>query len=261
MSPTEPTPPVRGIAVSGQRRGEPRLWIAEIFHSLQGEGSLTGVPSVFVRTAGCNLRCRWCDTPYASWNPTGSWLTVAEIIARSERLAGRGTRHVVLTGGEPMVARGIRDLAHAFREKDWHITIETAGTKRPEGIACDLASLSPKLSHATPQSGEASPGWVLRHESLRWQPGVIEEWILGGEYQLKFVIATAEHFHEMETMLGTLGERGIPVRPWCVQVMPEGTVREILESRQSELLPLCKDRGYRYCERRHIHWFGNTPGT
>ncbi|MEZ5430870.1 MAG: hypothetical protein R3F31_06745 [Verrucomicrobiales bacterium] len=65
---------------------------------------------------------------------------MAEIIATSERLAGRGTRHVVLTGGEPMVARGIHDLAQAFRERDWHITIETAGTKRPDGIACDLAS-------------------------------------------------------------------------------------------------------------------------
>src|SRR5580700_4281475 len=100
------------------------MLISEIFHSVQGEGELTGVPSVFVRTSGCNLRCNWCDTPYTSWNPEGAEKSVEEIV---EEVGKYPARHVVLTGGEPMVAKGIHTLAAALREKGKHITIETAG--------------------------------------------------------------------------------------------------------------------------------------
>src|SRR6185312_1651951 len=124
------------------------MLISEIFHSLQGEGELTGVPSVFVRTSGCNLRCSWCDTPYASWEPEGSPRTVEQIVAEVRGHAS--ARHVVLTGGEPMIAPGIRDLAAALKELGYHLTIETAATVGPEGIACDLASLSPKLLNSAP---------------------------------------------------------------------------------------------------------------
>ena len=57
------------------------MLISEIFYSVQGEGELTGVPSVFIRTSGCNLRCRWCDTPYASWNPEGTAMSIDQILA------------------------------------------------------------------------------------------------------------------------------------------------------------------------------------
>ena len=102
--------------------------ISEIFHSIQGEGLLAGVPSVFIRTSGCNLRCRWCDTPYASWNPEGEEMGLKVIM---ERVSGYDCRHVVLTGGEPMVASGIRELAAALRSAGMHITIETAATVPP----------------------------------------------------------------------------------------------------------------------------------
>ena len=145
------------------------MLISEIFHSIQGEGELTGVPSVFVRASGCNLRCTWCDTKYASWNPEGEERSIDEIV---EKVASFPARHVVLTGGEPMVAKGIRELALRLRENGLHITLETAGTLAPDGIACDLASLSPKLSNSTPDAlGE---GWRERHERLdagRAKPG------------------------------------------------------------------------------------------
>lgn len=131
------------------------MLISEIFYSVQGEGSLAGVPSVFVRSSGCNLRCVWCDTPYASWNPTGTEMTIEEILIA---VTSHPAKHVVLTGGEPMVAKGIHDLASRLRELDKHITIETAGTIAPNGIACDLASLSPKLAHSTHQSNLPVPG-------------------------------------------------------------------------------------------------------
>src|SRR5215212_5811311 len=74
--------------------------IAEIYRSVQGEGLLTGVPSVFVRASGCNLRCWFCDTPYASWRPEGRDMSTDEIVAQVEEW---DTRHVVVTGGEPML--------------------------------------------------------------------------------------------------------------------------------------------------------------
>ena len=103
------------------------MLISEIFYSLQGEGELTGVPSVFVRTSGCNLRCNWCDTPYASWNPEGKQMTVEEIVAE---IATHPAKHAVLTGGEPMIAPGIHELAFQLQEAGYHITIETAATDR-----------------------------------------------------------------------------------------------------------------------------------
>src|SRR5438477_8448618 len=75
--------------------------VAEIFYSVQGEGMLVGVPSVFVRTSGCNLRCTWCDTPYTSWAPEGIDMTIEQITAEVHR---HSASHVVVTGGEPMIA-------------------------------------------------------------------------------------------------------------------------------------------------------------
>jgi 7-carboxy-7-deazaguanine synthase len=92
------------------------LRIAEIFHSIQGEGSLVGVPSVFVRTSGCNLRCVWCDTPYTSWHAEGDDWTLERIWAAVEAYPAR---HVVVTGGEPMIAREIVELRRRARSLRW----------------------------------------------------------------------------------------------------------------------------------------------
>src|SRR2546421_5370438 len=88
--------------------------ISEIFYSIQGEGMLTGVPSVFVRTSGCNLRCTWCDTPYTSWIPEGADKTVEQIVAE---VRAHPARHVVVTGGEPMIAEHTTDLTEALRRE------------------------------------------------------------------------------------------------------------------------------------------------
>ena len=162
------------------------MLISEIFYSIQGEGELAGVPSVFVRASGCNLRCAWCDTPYASWQPEGSPRTVDEIVAEVQRHAS--ARHVVLTGGEPMIAPDIRGLAAALRLLGYHLTIETAATVPPEGIACDLVSLSPKLLNSAPDATRHA-AWRKKHESTRWQPAVVRAWLDGGYgFQFKFVV-------------------------------------------------------------------------
>lgn len=230
--------------------------ISEIFYSIQGEGELTGVPSVFVRTSGCNLRCSWCDTPYASWSPEGPEMSVDEIV---DEVSKHPTRYVVLTGGEPMVAKGIHDLASKLRELGKHITIETAATIAPEGIACDLASLSPKLSNSTPAAGTIEEAWIKRHEERRLQPEVIRDWISAYHHQLKFVVSEDPQIAEIEELLAQISPEN--TRPDRVQLMPEGRTVDELRHKTSSLLDLCKQRGYRYCNRLHIELFGNTRGT
>ncbi len=232
------------------------MLIAEIFYSLQGEGELTGVPSVFVRTSGCNLRCAWCDTPYASWQPEGQQLSVDGIIAAVQ--THRAARHVVLTGGEPMIAKEIRELASELKVLGYHITIETAATVAPEGIACDLASMSPKLLNSAPD-GAQHAAWRRKHEATRWQPAVVRAWLDGGYgWQFKFVVAQPADVDELEGMLKSL-ERDIP--PHKVLLMPEATTLEKMRGRASWLGDLCKARGYRYAHRLHIELYGNKRGT
>jgi 7-carboxy-7-deazaguanine synthase len=167
-------------------------------------------------------------------------------------------RHCVLTGGEPMVARGIKELAAALRAEGQHITIETAGTVSPEGIACDLASLSPKLSNSTPSPNEIDQAWIQRHEQTRLRPEILRAWLEAGNYQLKFVYTKASDLDEIDAIIESIG---IPVPASKVLLMPEGTDEAHIASRQMELVSLCTKRGNRYCERLHIRLFGNTKGT
>ena len=231
------------------------MLIAEIFYSIQGEGELTGVPSVFVRTSGCNLRCAWCDTPYASWNPEGEQRTVAQIVADVETHAT--AQHVVLTGGEPMIAKEIHELAAELKKVGRHITIETAATVAPAGIACDLASLSPKLLNSAPDPVEHAT-WRKKHEATRWQPDVVRAWIDAYEYQFKFVVSRPEDIDELEHMLAAL-HREIPRHK--ILLMPEATTLDRMRARAGWLGELCKARGYRYAHRLHIELYGNRRGT
>lgn len=231
------------------------MLISEIFYSLQGEGELTGVPSVFVRTSGCNLRCAWCDTPYASWDPEGRPLSAAQILAAIE--GHPAARHVVLTGGEPMIAKDVSTLAREINNTGRHLTIETAATVAPAGIPCDLASLSPKLLNSAPDS-VAHAAWRKKHEATRWQPEVVRAWLDAYTYQFKFVIAQPEDVEEMEHMLSAL-HRDIPRHK--VLLMPEATSVEKMRARAGWLSDLCKARGYRYTHRLHVELYGNRRAT
>ena len=229
--------------------------ISELFFSIQGEGELTGVPSVFVRTSGCNLRCRWCDTKYASWKPEGENVTINDLV---DKVCSYPARHVVISGGEPMIAKGIEEFTHLLKESGKHITIETAGTISPNGIQCDLASLSPKLSDSTPKEGDINKEWIDRHESKRLDYGILSEWVNSYNFQLKFVVSKEEEIKEIQNVISRIEGKILPEK---VLLMPEGIDPDTLRSRYDLLIDLCKENGYRLCHRLHIDLFGNTPGT
>ena len=227
--------------------------IAEIFHSIQGEGLLAGVPSIFIRTSGCNLRCHWCDTPYASWKPEGPEMSVEEIL---KKITDWNCDHVVLTGGEPMIAPDLPELAAVLKKQNKHITMETAGTILPNGIPCDLASLSPKLSNSTP-SPERDPAWAKKHEATRLKPEVIAEWIRKYPFQLKFVLSSENDLLEIKDLLSRLP----PVTSDRILLMPEGIDVKTLATRSPWLVDICKRESFRFTPRLQIELFGHTRGT
>ncbi len=226
--------------------------IAEIFTSIQGEGLLAGVPSTFIRTSGCNLRCSWCDTPYTSWKPEGDDRDVNELI--NAATAARSVRRVVVTGGEPMIAPGIVELTRRLVDAGKHVTIETAGTVFTP-VACHLMSISPKLANSTPSERE-SGWWAAQHERLRYQPDVLKRLMETYEYQLKFVISGPEDLREVNEVVDALSadrER--------VYLMPEGTDAATLRDRGLWLWDLCIAEGYRYSARLHVDLFGDRRGV
>ncbi len=250
--------------------------VAEIFRSLQGEGRLTGVESIFVRSSGCNLRCGYCDTPYASWSPEGTDLPLETIAEQIECLRQQPSpkhldvvrtseptlppaptpvpRHVVLTGGEPMLFPDLVPLTNLLHDRGWHITIETSGTLYLP-VHCNLMSISPKLSNSTPIDA-SDPGWAARHEQRRHTPEVIERLITEHDYQLKFVVDRLDDCKEIERWLSEFPM----VAKQHVMVMPQGTTRETVAGKVAWLVDYCAARGFTFCPRRHIEWFDSRRG-
>lgn len=239
----------QSMQVVKSSRSDVRLRICEIYASLQGEGLLTGTPSVFVRTSGCNLRCWFCDTPFASWNPEGEYSTVREVV---EKISSFEESHVVLTGGEPMIFASVPHLAREIRSTGRHLTIETAGTIW-HPLECDLWSISPKLASSAPKTSGA---WQEAHQKRRQRIEVVQQ-MMQQTYQLKFVVDNLEDAAEVLSYLKML-DRFDPAR---VLLMPQGTTTEKLDQQTSWLLPWCQSHGFTYCPRQHIYWFGNRRGT
>ena len=228
-----------------------RLRIAEVFHSIQGEGGLVGIPSFFIRTTGCNLRCEWCDTPYTSWEPEGEWRTIEDLVAAVPTAA----RHVVVTGGEPLLWPNLPRLTEALRTAGKHVTIETAGTLFLP-LACDLMSVSPKLANSDP--GPHRPAAVRAdHAARRLDRDVLRRLLERYVCQLKFVVAEPSDLQEIDALLAELP----PVAPETVLLMPLGVEAAEVARRGRWLAELCKERGYRYTPRLHIDLYGDTRGT
>jgi 7-carboxy-7-deazaguanine synthase len=210
------------------------------------------MPSVFIRTSGCNLRCVWCDTPYTSWTPEGDNWQVNEIL---REVTKHPSRHVVVTGGEPLLAREIGELTAKLKSLGAHVTIETAATVfKP--VACDLVSMSPKLAHSTPWR-RAKGKFAKTHEARRLNFEVMQQFIDRYDYQLKFVVNEKEDFAEIEEILKRLES----VQPSNVLIMGQGQTARELRGKAKWIIELCKHYGFGYTPRLHIELFGNRRGT
>ncbi|MDR2705487.1 MAG: 7-carboxy-7-deazaguanine synthase QueE [Planctomycetaceae bacterium] len=237
------------------------MWILEIYQSKQGEGLWTGKYSIFVRTLGCALRCRFCDSPYAQQDRTengteenedegiGANLSAEEIVGRVLLLE---LPHVVITGGEPMQSPEIVELTRLLKDFDYQITIETAGIIDAP-VFCDLMSISPKLSNSTPLKTARS----LSHEQNRFKPEVVQNLMLRYNYQLKFVVDTPNDLNEIEKYLN-LFHGVVPER---VFLMPQAVDANTMTEKASWIVPFCEQHGYRYCPRMQIIWYGNKRRT
>ena len=150
------------------------LRVTEIFHSLQGESTRVGLPTVFVRLTGCPLRCVWCDTEYAFAG--GEAMTVADILAR---VAAFGCPTVCVTGGEPLAQKACLDLLAALCEAGYSVSLETGGT-------LDIAGVDPRVSRIVdlkaPDSGECA--------KIRWENLAL----LTPRDELKLVLASENDY-------------------------------------------------------------------
>jgi 7-carboxy-7-deazaguanine synthase len=214
--------------------------VNEIFYSLQGEGFLVGVPSVFIRLAGCPLRCKWCDTKYAWDYKAGQDYDSEEIIRRVQQYQ---CKYIVITGGEPMTNPDLPALTRKLRDNGKHITIETAGITFVPKLACDLMSISPKLSN----SGNNSA----------LDLAVLNDLIDSYNYQLKFVVDSADDLPEIKQVLSKLNNIDFSK----VMLMPQAATRDELLAKSPMVADLCKQNGFAFCPRLQILLWDNKKGT
>lgn len=221
--------------------------INEIFYSLQGEGSLVGVPSVFVRIAGCPLRCSWCDTRYAWGETAGEDMSIEEI---AEKVLSYETRHIVITGGEPMVHPEIGVLVETIADPSRHITIETSGIEYVGGLKCDLMSISPKLSNSI--SGEAADVLEVDPLNIEAMQKLIDEY----DYQVKFVVDSPGDLDEIAETIGKLKN----VNPYKIMLMPQAASKVEYVKKLPMVAEIAKNTGFALSVRLQVEIWGSQRG-
>jgi 7-carboxy-7-deazaguanine synthase len=223
--------------------------INEIFYSLQGEGFLAGFPSVFVRFAGCPLRCRWCDTKYAWDEKAGEDFNIAEIVETAEQWS---CKYVVITGGEPMINSDLPELVKEFKNAGKHITIETAGIAYISELPCDLMSISPKLSNSAPDAAKASAA----HEDSRLDIAVLQELVDKYDYQLKFVVDSQDDLPEIQQTIEKIGS----INPEKVMLMPQAATRDELLAKSPMVAEMCRQTSFAFSQRLQVLLWNNQKG-
>ena len=169
-----------------RKPGGVALRVTEIFCSLQGEGRDIGLPTVFVRLTGCNLRCVWCDSEYSFTG--GEWMTLDAVLVAVQGFAG--VKRVCLTGGEPLLQKEHQALLRALIDRSYRVVVETSGSKPIEGALLDPA-VCVSMDIKCPASGE--------QDAMLWSN--LEK--LGPKDQLKFVIEDERDFAYAREVLAT----------------------------------------------------------
>lgn len=238
--------------------------------TIQGEGKLNGIPSLFIRLAGCNLRCSWttdtgnvsiCDTLHASYRVKDSYKATTDEICNVVKYNSKHIDHLVITGGEPFLQpEGLIDLCNKMKErKDYHITIETNGSLYHEKLAdyIDLFSISPKLSSSTPPAPYASLHNDVRINTECLQAFITHARRYNKDFQLKFVYAAEQDIAEIKSLL-------LKLKGWKnedILLMPLGGNQQELSQNTQKTLEHCIQNGWRYCDRLHITLFGAKHGV
>ncbi len=225
------------------------MYIAETYESFQGEGPWAGTKSLFIRTSGCNLRCGFCDTPYTSWDPEGEQWSLDEL---KKAVDISKVEHVVITGGEPMLAAQLTELTEICRAANRTITIETAGTV-VRSVECDLMAISPKRGNSAPPD----PHWRLRHEQTRHQPAVVQALLQRYDSILKFVVDSRDDLDDIRQYLKEFPDASARQ----VWLMPQARTRDELSARAPMVEKAAADMGFNYSPRLHVAQFGDARGV
>lgn len=221
--------------------------INEIFYSFQGEGKNLGMPCIFLRLAGCNLACSWCDTKYAwDWVNFDKSVEVhkMDVVQVTNEVAVLGLQHntqnLVITGGEPMLQQHhLVDLRKGL--PGWHIEVETAGTIAPLKDIADLFTVSLKLANSNNPTDR------------RIVPGVIVAFNLWNTVY-KFVVSTPDDFVEIDTLVKRFALQN-------VYIMPEGRTPQELISKLPWLAEYTISRGYTLTTRLQVLTYGDRRGV
>jgi organic radical activating enzyme len=240
----------------------------EIFHSIQGEGPGTGAPAVFIRASRCNLHCVWCDTDY-TWNFEGTpWphdndsipgrakhsksaVTIElEPAEAARRILDFNCPRVVITGGEPLLQQDeFLEMIHLLRaeQPNCYFEVETNGTRIPSAefhASVDQFNVSPKLSNSGIE------------EALRFQPDALRHFATSPNSWFKFVVATPADLGEIQSLRARFA-----IPPERVLLMPQGRNAGELDRSAARLAELCRELGFRFCDRLHIRLWGERRGV
>lgn len=233
-----------------------------IFHTVQGEGIHNGVPSLFLRLSGCNLRCEWqnpdgskslCDTPYSSHQPEKDLKEIDQVI---KDLKSYDCRYLVITGGEPFLQKNIVSLIEQLKQEGFYVCIETNGSIYLETKA-DLISLSPKLSSSCVLDSDH----YNSHHSKRLNIEALALFCKNHEVQLKFVVNEEKELEEIKNILTELKQKGLDDLHQKVLLMPQAVSLEQLQNRSEQVIEWCKKESFRFCDRTHIRIWGDKRGV